>query len=320
MITLNELAQKLLREKNVAIICHIRPDGDALGSACALKNALISKGIRADAFCSDAVPEKFWFLEDTKSVIQKYNGDFKEYSAVCGVDNADITRFGDFAEAFARHKNTYNIDHHISNGNYAKINFVKERASNSENVFALLKEMKVNIDAETANLLAMGVMLDTGGFRHKNVTSETFKDAGELVSLGADMDNIYFYTFTRQTKARAELFGKTMARLRYFADGKIALASVRLKDIEESGAKQEDTEGFIDFVMGIIGVEVGICLMETETNKYKVSFRSKKADVNAVAGIFGGGGHKLASGCRIYGEYEEVVDKLTVAVKKYIDD
>lgn len=318
MITLKELSQKLLRETSVAIFCHARPDGDTVGSACALKIGLSKNGVKADVFCSDAVPDKFTFLSEPNFIKKDHTGDFKEYSALCAVDIADLSRLGDFVDAFCKHKNTYNIDHHISNKNFAKVNYVKETAANAENIFALLKEINLSFDKEIADLLAMGIVLDTGGFKHKNVTPETFSIAGELLSYGADFNRIYFYTFTRQTKERAKLFGKTMAKIRYFADGRIAVASVLTEDFNVCGAKQEETEGFIDFVMGIDGVEVGLCVMETEKNKFKVSLRSKEADVNAVAGIFGGGGHKLASGCRISGEYEEVVDRLTVAVKKYL--
>ena len=82
----------------------------------------------------------------------------------------------------------------------------------------------------------------------------------------------------------------------------------------------KETEGFIDFVMGITGVEVGACVMETAKDKFKISLRSKGADVNAVAGTFGGGGHTLASGCQIQGEYEEVVDKVRYAVIQHLPD
>ena len=111
-----------------------------------------------------------------------------------------------------------------------------------------------------------------------------------------------------------------MQRIRYFLDGKFAVATVRLADFEISKARQDETEGFIDFVMGVEGVEVGACVMETAKDKYKISFRSKSADVNGVASMFGGGGHTLASGCQIQGEYEEVVDKITFAVSRYLPE
>ena len=320
MITVKELSEKLLKEKRVALFCHARPDGDAIGSACALKLALNGKGIDTVVFCSDAVPQKFLFLNETHNILKDYSGDFSDFSALVAIDNAELTRLGDFTEAFSRHKNTYSIDHHISNTRYAKVNFVADRSSNAENVFAILTEIDAEITVEIANLLAMGIMTDTGGFRHKNVNSATFYDAAKLVELGADMNTIYYNTFTRQSKERALLFGKTMSKIRYFKGGKIAIASIRMRDFSETKALQEETEGFIDFVMGIDSVEIGACIMETDSNKFKISLRSKGADFNAVAAIFGGGGHKLASGCKITGEYEEAVDKLVFAMSKYISD
>ena len=320
MITLKELSEKILKEKKAALFCHCHPDGDTIGSACALKLALKEKGVSADVFCSDPIPEKYFFLEEPKSIITEFNGDFNDYSALIAIDNAELSRLGKFAEKFAAHKNTYNIDHHISNGKYADVNYVLDRASNSENVFALIKETGVIITKDIADLLTMGIMLDTGGFRHKNVTDGTFSDTSELIKFGADVNKIYYNTFSKQSKQRAKLFGRTMANLRFFYGDRIAVATVRLKDIKECEAKQEETEGFIDFVMGIDTVEVGACVMETETDKFKISLRSKGPDVNAIAGTFGGGGHKLASGCKIFGEYEEVVDKLTFAISRYLED
>ena len=117
-----------------------------------------------------------------------------------------------------------------------------------------------------------------------------------------------------QTKARAKLHGVVMSKIRYFHNEKLAIATIFKKDIEQAGAKDGDTEGFIDFVMGIDTVEVGVCLMEMEKNKFHVSLRAKSVNVNEVALLFGGGGHILASGCRISGEYEEIVDKLQYVI------
>ena len=317
-MNLSEIARRLGAEKSVAVICHIRPDGDAIGSACALKLALSALGIRAEAFCSDPVPQKFGFLPETRNM--RGFSDLSDYSALVAVDSADVSRLGDFEKAFSSRKNTYNIDHHISNAGYAEYNFVRERASNSENVYALIKELGVKVDKNIADLLATGVATDTGGFRHKNVTPETFATAEKLAEYGADFNAVFFNAFTKQSPNRAKLFGKTMEKIRYFENGRVAIASVFLRDFEETGAKQEETEGFIDFVMGVDGVEVGACVMETEKNKFKISLRSKDADVNGVAAIFGGGGHKLASGCRISGEYEEVIDRLVFAITRYLKD
>ncbi len=311
-----ELADKLLSEERVALFCHVHPDGDTLGSACALKIALTKVGVKAEVFCSDSVPLKYTFLPEIRNVKSELDGKF---SAFVAIDNAEITRLGAFAAEFSEFKNTFNIDHHVSNTRYAAINYVVDGSSNSENVYDIINAMKVGIDGEIANLLALGIVTDSGNFHHKNVTKRTFLCAAELLERGADFNEIYFNAFSRQSPERVKLFSRVMDKIRYFEDGKIALITVSLSDLKETGAKQDETEGFIDFVMGIVGVEVGICLMQTDNNSYKASFRSKNTDVNAVASVFGGGGHKLASGCKISGSYEEAVDKAVSTVRRFLD-
>lgn len=317
MISLSELSTKIKGEKNVALFCHVRPDGDTIGSALALKNALISLGITAEVFCEDNIPERFHFLADTLTVKNQISGNF---SALIAIDCADDARLGGFQQYFLKHKNTYSIDHHSSNTRFAKINYVFDNASNCENVLEIIREMGAQISDSTANLLAMGMMTDTGNFRHKNVNAKTFRYAGDMVELGADVNKIYHQMFSAQTPARAKLFGLAMSKIRYFHQGRLAIATVRYEDFISTGAKKDETEGFIDFLTGIIGIEVCACVMETEKNKYKISLRSKRADVSAVAGSFGGGGHILASGCQINGDYEEVIDKLSFAVSRELID
>lgn len=316
MISLGELAKKLQGEKSIALFCHIRPDGDSIGSALALKLSLQSLGSKVDVYCDDTIPLRFSFLNHVDTI---FNGELGEYDALCAIDCADISRLGKYAENFAKHKNTYVIDHHVSNPRYAKINYVFDNASNCENVYALITQLGVQITSDIANLLGTGLVTDTGNFRHKNVTPYTFMVASKLLENGADFNAIVYNNFNKQTKERAKLFGIVMSKIRYFLDNRFAVATVFQSDIALSGATQDQTEGFIDFVMGIDSVEVGACILEIAKNKFKISFRSKNADVNAVAGTFGGGGHVLASGCQISGEYEEVVDKIRFAVSQHLE-
>lgn len=318
MISLDDLVIKLKKERSVALLCHARPDGDCLGGACALKLAFEKQGIKAVVCSTDPVPERFKFLPEMNNVLCTLD-DSQNYSAMIAVDCADLTRLSQ-GELFVKHKNTFNIDHHVSNQSYAKVNYVVDCAANCQNVYEIIKQMGVAIDKEIADLLMLGLVTDTGFFRHKNTTSETLDIASELLEKGADLNFIGYKTFREQSKARAKLFGMVMSKIRYFLDDRFAVVSISKKDIEFAGAKADETEGFIDFVMGIDTVEVGACLMEIDNNKYKISFRSKEADVNAVASSFGGGGHVLASGCQISGEYEEVVDKITFAVSRELKD
>lgn len=316
MITLTELAQKLKKEKKIAIFCHVRPDGDTIGSSLGLAFALNGNGIPTDVYCADAIPSKFSFLPDVNKISNTFKG---EYTALVAVDCADIQRLGEFGETFFNHKNTYNVDHHISNTRYAKINYVADNGANAENIFMLSKALDYKMTKDCANALLMGMVTDTGGFRHKNVTQNTLTFAGELLACGGDINKIIYNMFSAQSKARAKLFGTVMSKIRYFKDDRIGVASVSLNDVSASGARQDETEGFIDFLMGVDTVEVGACVLEIEKDKYKISLRSKGTDVNAVASTFGGGGHTLASGCQISGEYEEVIDKITSAISRFMD-
>lgn len=318
MLTLKELSEKLIQQKEVAIFCHMRPDGDSIGSALALKLAMQSLGAKADVFCVDNIPEKFLFIDQATDIKKEFGG---EYSALVSVDCGDASRFTSSADFFIKHKNTFNIDHHISNTRFAKLNYVEDCAACAEIIYSLIKIMKVKITKEISNLLALGIITDTGNFKHKNVTERTFRISGELIGYGADFNLINYKMFNEQTPARAKLFGITMSKIRYFHEGRLAIACARQTDFLNSGAKHDETEGFIDFVMGISGLEVGVCIMEIKENSYKVSFRSKgKTDVNEVASTFGGGGHKLASGCIINGDFEEVLDKIQYAVYQHLKD
>lgn len=318
MISLKEFAEKLSKEKSVAIFSHMRPDGDTVGCAIALKLALEKMGIKADLYCTDIIPERLSYLKASEEFSRELKG---EYTALFAIDNAEIHRLGDFTAYYAEFKgNTYNFDHHVSNTRYAKVNYVVDCAANCENTYQLIKQLGVEIDGDIANALATGLVTDTGNFRHKNLTAQTLQIASDLVSKGADLNKIVFNNFNRQTKERAKLFGQTMSKIRYFHNGKLAIATVLKKDFESANAKENETEGFIDFVMGIDTVEVGVCLMEVTENKFHVSLRSKSVNVNEVALLFGGGGHILASGCRINGEYEEVVDKLQDAIGRRIPE
>lgn len=316
-MNLSQICEKLKLEESVAIFCHIRPDGDTIGSAVALKLGLEKLGIFSVVFCHDQISKRFFFLPQVKQIKNVFEG---EFSACVAIDCADVSRLGDFGLLFSKHKNTYSIDHHISNLGYAKYNYNVDKASNSENVLDVLETLGVEIDKEIASCLALGIVTDTGNFKHSNVNENTLYYASKMVKAGANMNEIVYNTFTKQSKARAKLFGTVMSKIRYFINDKVAIATIFKKDLLESGAEKDETEGFIDFIMGIDCVEVGACVMQIDENKFKISLRSKKANVNAVASAFGGGGHILASGCQINSEYEDVIDRLVFAISREIEE
>jgi phosphoesterase RecJ-like protein len=316
MTTLKEFVSKLKEFSSYAIVCHNRPDGDAIGSALALKFALLSVGKSADVLCQDKIPDKFSFVDGYNEFLTFPKNN---YDAVVFVDCADETRSGELFNAFSDNKNTFNIDHHVSNTRYAKYNLVIDTASNCENIYAVINELGAEISTKIANALLLGISTDSGNFSHKNLTKSPFFVAGDLVDKGADINKIYNETYNKKSKGKAQLFASVCSNIKYYLEDRLGIVIITDELIEKCGAKKEDTEGIIDFVLSVDTVLVAISIMEFSKNVYKVSFRSKGVNVNEIASIYGGGGHVLASGCQIGGNIYEVIDKLIYSVKQRLD-
>lgn len=316
MNTLQEIADVILKFKSAVIFTHMRPDGDTLGSAMALSRALFMLGIQNEVVNEGEIPQKFTFLEGMNAIVKTPTLDAQAY--IC-VDSSDETRLGYaqaiFMDGVKRGKVTINIDHHVANTRFCKYNFVRPRSSNCENVAELLPLLGVTPDQLLADYLMMGMITDSGAFSHSDVNGDTFRAAAYAADAGADVNALTYHIFKKQSKARAQLYAKVISSLRYDLDDRLAVALVTQAALAEYGLKQDATEGMVDFALAVDTVEVSVCIMEVKRGQYKASLRSKGlVNVNEVAGVFGGGGHVLASGCMLFGDYEEIFDKLRYAV------
>ena len=274
-------------------------------------------GKTAEFVCEDAPPEKFFFIPEMREVKTSLPQD--DYDLYIAVDCADVARMGEFGHAFSRFRgDTVCIDHHISNKGFAKLNCVRVCSATCEIMPEVLSAAGFEITAPMSNALMLGLITDSGTFTHSDVTAHTFNVAAELRSAGADVNKINYEMFSRQKKARALLFSRALSNLRFALDDRLAFILVTQSALDETGANRSMTEGFVDFPLSVDGVEVAIALLEMKRGQYKASLRSKRVDVNAVAATFGGGGHVLASGCMLFGEYEEVIDRLTYAVFQHL--
>lgn len=315
MNSLKEIARIIKGGKSAVIYTHMRPDGDTIGSAMALSRALSFLGIENEVLNEGEIPERFDYLNIAGEIKRCPTIDADLY--IC-VDSSDEARLGLLRDSFlagAKKKTSVNVDHHISNTHYAKYNFVRECASNCENIARLIKELGVPLDREIADFLMTGMVTDSGGFTHSDVNGDSFRAAGEMADAGADVNRIYYETIKKQTRVRAEFSLAVFSRLRYLLDERLTVAVVTAELLDSYGLKSDATEGIVDFGLTIEKTEVSACLLEVKKGQYKVSLRSKgKVNVNEVAGVFGGGGHILASGCVLFGELEEVVEKINYAV------
>lgn len=315
MNSLKEIARIIKGGKSAVIYTHMRPDGDTIGSAMALSRALSFLGIENEVLNEGEIPERFDYLNIAGEIKRCPTIDADLF--IC-VDSSDEARLGLLRDCFlagAKKKTSVNVDHHISNTHYAKYNFVRECASNCENIARLIKELGVPLDREIADFLMTGMVTDSGGFTHSDVNGDSFRAAGEMADAGADVNRIYYETIKKQTRVRAEFSLAVFSRLRYLLDERLTVAVVTAELLDSYGLKSDATEEIVDFGLSIEKTEVSACLLEVKKGQYKVSLRSKgKVNVNEVAGVFGGGGHVLASGCVLFGELEEVVEKINYAV------
>ena len=319
--TLQEIAKRIQSAKSVAILTHMRPDGDAFGSALSLACALDFLGIACEVCVETDIPSNLAFLPEITRVTKSPQN---PYDLMITVDCSDEARLGVLTDEFLRAKrkkiDVVNIDHHISNTRYATYNYVRECSANCMNVAKLITYLGAPIDKKTAEYLLVGLLTDSGNFSHDDVNGETLSLAAKLVETGADIRYYHYMLFKRQTKARAALFANVMGAMRYFHNDKFALITISQDQMKKCDADNGMTEGFVDFPLNVDSVEVAASIMEVKYRQYKISLRSKAyADVNKIAGTFGGGGHVRAAGCMLFGELEEVIDKLSYAVSQYLE-
>lgn len=316
--TLTEIAARIKAAKSAVVLTHMRPDGDAFGSALGLSAALDRLGIPNTVCDESDIPSNLVFLEGTEK-IQKQLPEAELYIAV---DSSDEQRLGALAEPFraaAKKHDTVNIDHHVSNTRFARYDFVRLCSANCMNILALVETLGVPLDKKIAGYLLLGILTDSGNFSHDDVTEETFLAAAKLTRAGADPAALNYNLFRRQPKARAELYADALGHIRWLLDDRFAVILLTLDKMKKYGADNGMTEGFVDFPLNVESVEVSASVMEVKKGQYKISLRSKKyADVNKIAGVYGGGGHVRAAGCMLFGEPEEVIDRLSYTVSQYL--
>ena len=303
---LARIAEKLRAAEKIAVITHMRPDGDAFGSALALVSALKALGKDCAACDESEVPSNLSFIKETAWISRELPGNADVYVAA---DCADIARLGALSDGFKAAEARA----------FTKENFVRVCSANCMNMLGLILTLGVTVDKNAANLLMTGLLTDSGGFSHDDVSEETFAAAAFLCAAGADVAALQYTLFKKQPKERALLHGETMSKMKFAFDNRFAYIVITKEAMERLGADAGMTEGFVDFPLSVDTVEICASVMEVKKRQYKISLRSKSyADVNKLAGIFGGGGHVRAAGCMLNGDLYEVLDKLSYAVSQYL--
>jgi len=301
---------------NIALIAHIMPDGDTLGSCVALKRVLEIIGKKVDSYCQDPIPDVYNFLEGTRE-FKIPDEHVIQYDLVISVDCSDKDRLGYLCSVlFDKAVKTMNIDHHISNTMYADINIVDSNASaTGELIYELILESGAEPRGEIAAALYTAISTDTGSFCYSNTTSRTHYIIAKLLEYGVEVDRLSTILFKQHSLAWTRLLGKALNTLEMHLNGKVSVIQISKEMIDEVAAREEDTSGIINYAKDIEGVEVAILLKEGK-DAVKVGLRSQSMiDVSEIARQFGGGGHVRAAGCSIEASLEKARELILESVK-----
>ncbi len=310
-----EVIDKIKKAKRIGIFNHINPDGDALGSAFALKLCLVALGKEAQVFLrdGDALAKEYKLLKDIEG--PPFTVD--DCDLKIAVDCADKERLGEFADCFDGE--TVAIDHHMTHREFAKTTVVVPSApATGEIIFDLINALGVKIDADIAYNIYLAITCDTGSFRFSSTTAKTHIVAAKLVETGIDFAAMSKSIFDTKSFDVLKMYKMGIERLELYKDGKIALLCFSEADFKSVGVSEAETDSIVTLPNSVSGAEVGVYIRQ-RGDAFKVSLRSNgRLNVADIALYFGGGGHKMASGFTLNLPVEEtkkvVVEKLSSAI------
>jgi phosphoesterase RecJ-like protein len=312
------IIERLGSAKHPVLLTHLRPDGDAFGSLLGLGHALRDRGTNPKLFVEGGMIDMYRFLPGS-DLVQDLPDAMPETDCLVALDTSTRERLGQKTVSWIRPIDIV-IDHHISNPGYGSANLIAPEIPSTTGVlFKLFASAGWKISPLAATCLFTGLTTDTGSFRYRGTNAETLHIAAKLVELGADPSEIAkqcYLSISHERHALKRLVSNTLS----LKDSKKSAFLTILPDFySKSGAKSEDTEGIIEEVSSIQGVEVGSLFEFSQDGGLRVSLRSKgRVDVNAIASCFGGGGHKAAAGIRFAKEAEKNRDLVLAAISQAI--
>lgn len=310
---LNSARQAFHQAHKILITSHQRPDGDAIGSILGLGLALQNTGKDVQMVMADGVPSSLRHLTGSDQIKKNPEGDF-DITVV--LDASDLGRIGDFLD---RGKiPDLNIDHHITNLNFAKINIIDpSAAATTEILWDYMHDFGLSVTQPIAEALLTGLITDTIGFRTSNVTSRTLRIAADLVDVGCDLSYLYQEALLNRPFNAARYWGAGLTSLKM--ENRLVWAELTLESRKSVGYPGRDDADLINVLSTIKDADISLIFIEQKNRTVKVSWRAQPGfDVSEIAAYFGGGGHKAAAGAEIPGNLETVEAEVLKATQKLI--
>ncbi len=316
-----KVIERLSQAKAPALFTHLRPDGDAFGSLLGLAHVLKDRGQTPTLHVEGSMIPMYRFLPGS-DLVQEIPDQFPTAAdAFVVLDTSTRERVGKKTVGWKQPVDVV-IDHHVSNPGFGSLNLiVPEIPATAGVLFQLFTTAGWKISPASATCLYAGLSTDTGSFRYRGTNAQTLRIAASLVELGADPSEIAKHCYLSITKERYHLKKLTSETLSLKDNEKSGFLTILPDFYSKSGAKSEDTEGIIEEVTSIQGLEVASLFEFGSDGTLRVSLRSKgRVDVNAIASPFGGGGHRAAAGIRFPKDAEKNRDLVLAAISRAIAD
>lgn len=305
-----EIVEALFSADRIGLFAHVSPDGDTLGSCHALKIALTKMGKRVHIYCDGVVPFNFRFL-DIK--LEEDDGLIPTLDLCIAVDTNARSLLGKYAELLDNAQHVLSIDHHSHVKEEYKVSskgyFDEKSSSCAELIYEIIDEIGLGLDKGMATGLYAGVADDTGGFKHANTTSNSFKLAALCVDAGINLSQINHNIFKMKPSGQLGFYKNVVKKMKLFLDDSLIVVDINNKMYNKFKYNCESTEIY-DFLVGIAGVGIAIKVTEKKPGVWSIGFRSTKVNVARIAAKFGGGGHALAAGARFEGKYKVLLRKI----------
>jgi phosphoesterase RecJ-like protein len=292
--------QKLCdRHERFLVISHVRPDGDAYGSTLGLALSLQAMRNDVQVVNADGLSPLFEFLPGSKDLTAPLPAAPEPDRLIIAVDCADVKRLGAVFDQWQRAPDV-NIDHHVSNPGYAKLNLIDaDSPATAQVLHEIITALQWPLTPDVAANLYVGLMTDTGCFRYRQTTVQTFEVAARLVSAGADPTTLAEACYQSFRAERLLLIGEVFKAIHFANQNRVAWFCLTPEMFARSGAVPDETEGLIDYLQTVKTVEAAFVLESLPDGLTRASMRSRgKVDVQRICQEFGGGGHRLAAGLR----------------------
>ena len=316
MTTIDQILKFIKKSKNIVIVTHENPDGDAVGSSLAMYHAL--KGLKKNV--DIIIPEYAKCFNELPGIDEVIKESDKVYDLAISLDAATDKLLNVWVKYFREADQRIVIDHHSTNTMFGDINYVDLSApACAQVVYMLIKHYRWKITPEIGTCIMAGIITDTGGFQYSGVSKDTFNIAAELLDVGVNISKVYKKVFDTKTRSSFELRRIAIDRMEFLEDGKIAFTYVTNEDERKVNAGVGDYEGIVSEGRSVEGVEVSIFLHELKDGEFKISLRSNSyVNVSDVCIMFGGGGHIRAAGAKMTADPLVIRDKVVNEVKRQL--